>query len=203
MALFINEYSKYIILILFLAYLAGCFVQKHSTDIMQKIIIYVIHFWGFLCLLLKNLNLQLIGFYLLQLVLIGAIMIGYHLVYKNCNSQLTNHICMFFVLSMIVLTRINFSEAFRQYVFWVIGFCGLMVLPLVFKRGEVFRKYPAIYAMLGILLLALVVLVGSTSHGAKLNLNIGPVSFQPSEFVKVVFIIFIAFLQYIVYFLYI
>lgn len=196
MALFINEYSKYIILILFLVYLAGCFVQKHSTDIMQKIIIYVIHFWGFLCLLLKNLNIQLIGFYLLQLVLIGAIMIGYHFVYKNCNSQLTNHICMFFVLSMIVLTRINFSEAFRQYVFWVIGFCGLMVFPLFFKRGVVFRKYPAIYAMLGILLLALVVLVGSTSYGAKLNLNIGPVSFQPSEFVKVVFILFIASMLY-------
>lgn len=196
MASIIAENAKYIILILFLVYLVGCFVHKKATDIMQKIIIYVIHFFGFLCLLLKNMEIQLIGFYLLQVLMISIIMIGYHLIYKNGCALITNHICMFFVISMIILTRISFGEAFRQFVFWGSGVLGMMLLPLLMKKGEVFRKYPAIYAIAGIVLLGLVVVIGATSYGAKLHLNIGPISFQPSEFVKVVFIIFIASMLY-------
>ncbi|MBE5887381.1 MAG: FtsW/RodA/SpoVE family cell cycle protein [Lachnospiraceae bacterium] len=192
MALLIVENSKYIILILFLCYLLGCVIQNKTTDIMQKILIYVIHFFGFLCLLLRNVGIQLIGFYLLQLLMISGILIGYQLIYKNGNPLLTNHICMFFVISMTVLTRISFGEAFRQYVFWVIGVCGMMIIPVLMKKENVFRRCPVIYAVVGIVLLGLVVLIGATSYGAKLHLNIGPISFQPSEFVKAVFIIFIA-----------
>lgn len=192
MATIIAQNSKYLILILFIAYLAGCFIQKKTTDIMQKILIYVIHFFGFLCLLLKSVDVQLIGFYLLQLILISAIMIGFQLVYKGGSALLTNHICMCFVISMIVLTRISFGEAFRQFLFWVVGFCGMMLIPVVMQKVEVFRKYPAIYAIVGVLLLGLVVVVGAKSYGAKLHLNIGPITFQPSEFVKLVFIMFIA-----------
>lgn len=196
MASFIAENSKYIILILFLGYLVGCVIRKKTIDIIQKILIYVIHFFGFLCLLLQNVDIQMIGFYLLQVVLISGIMIGYQLVYKKGYSLLTNHICMFFVISMIVLTRISFGEAFRQFVFWVVGVCGMMIIPVLMKKGDVFRKYPAIYAVVGIVLLGLVVLIGATSYGAKLHLSIGPISFQPSEFVKVVFIFFIAAMLY-------
>ena len=196
MSLFIAEYSKYIILILFLVYLVGCVIQNKITDIIQKVLIYVIHFFGFLCLLLKNLDIQLIGFYLLQILLMSVIMIGYHLMYKKGYSLLVNHICMFFVISMIVLTRISFGEAFRQLAFWTVGICGMFIIPLLMKKGNIFRKYPAIYAVVGIVLLALVVLIGATSYGAKLHLNIGPISFQPSEFVKAIFIMFIAAMLY-------
>ena len=74
MSLFIAEYSKYIILILFLVYLVGCVIQNKITDITQKVLIYVIHFFGFLCLLLKNLDIQLIGFYLLQILFMECVL---------------------------------------------------------------------------------------------------------------------------------
>ena len=141
MSIFIAENSKYIILILFLVYLIGCVWNNKCTDIMQKILIYIIHFVGFLCLLVSKGDIQLVGFYLLQILLISGVMIGYHLVYKKGHSLLANHICMFFVISMIMLTRISFGEAFRQFVFWCVGFCGIMILPLLFKKGELFRRY--------------------------------------------------------------
>lgn len=196
MALFITDNSKYIILILFLTYLVGCVIQNKITDIMQKILIYGIHFLGFLCLLLKGMDIQLIGFYLLQVVLISVIMIAYQLIYKTAFPLLTNHICMFFAISMIVLTRISFGEAFRQFMFFVVGTFGMLLIPLLIKEGEMFRKYPIVYAVVGIVLLGLVVLIGATSSGAKLHLSIGPITFQPSEFIKIVFIVFIAAMLY-------
>ena len=196
MASFITDNSKYIILILFLAYLVGCVIQNKITDIMQKILIYGIHFLGFLCLLLKGMDIQLIGFYLLQVVLISVIMIAYQLIYKTAFPLLTNHICMFFAISMIVLTRISFGEAFRQFIFFVVGMFVMLLIPLLIKKGEMFRKYPIVYAVVGIILLGLVVLIGVTSSGAKLHLSIGPITFQPSEFVKIVFVVFIAAMLY-------
>ena len=50
--------------------------------------------------------------------------------------------------------------------------------------------------MIGIILLLLVAVAGSTSYGAKLSLSIAGISVQPSEFVKIIFVFFIASMLY-------
>ena len=49
---------------------------------------------------------------------------------------------------------------------------------------------------MGILGLLSVLVVGVASRGAKLSLTFGPVSIQPSEFVKILFVFFIASMLY-------
>jgi cell division protein FtsW (lipid II flippase) len=46
--------------------------------------------------------------------------------------------------------------------------------------------------MLGLLLLVAEAVLGAVTHGAKLSYSIGGVSFQPSEFVKILFVFFVA-----------
>ena len=41
-------------------------------------------------------------------------------------------------------------------------------------------------------MLAVVLVVGSNVNGAKININIGSFTFQPSEFVKIIFVFFVA-----------
>lgn len=205
MASIIVQISKYLILFLFLGYLFGCFFvfrkgkrteNQRIVYNIQKVFLYAIHFLGFLCLYLQNQDIQLIGFYLMQVILISGIFMLYHMMYKKCSVLLVNNLCMFLVISMIMLTRISFHQAFRQFVFFTVGSIIMVIIPLFLKKGSVFRKYSVVYCVLGILLLGLVVLIGSTEYGAKLNLAIGGLSFQPSEFVKIIFVFFIASMLY-------
>ncbi len=205
MSSIIIQFCKYLILFLFLGYLFGCFFvfrkgkQAEKQKIVynvQKVLVYGIHFLGFLCLYQKQQDFQLIGFYLMQVILISGIFMLFQMIYKKCSVLLINNLCMFFVISMIMLTSISFNQAFRQFVFWTIGSIIMVIIPLFLQKGSIFRKFSVVYCVLGIILLGLVVLIGSTEYGAKLNLAIGGLSFQPSEFVKIIFVFFIASMLY-------
>lgn len=103
---------------------------------------------------------------------------------------------MLLVIGMIMLTRISFDKAFRQFIFLAIGSIVMLIIPLFLQKGSLFRKFSAIYFVVGVALLAVVVAIGATSYGAKLTISIGDFSFQPSEFVKIIFVFFVASMLY-------
>jgi cell division protein FtsW (lipid II flippase) len=53
-----------------------------------------------------------------------------------------------------------------------------------------------VYVIVGVGALGVVAVAGQTSYGAKLSLSIGPLTIQPSEFVKIIFVMFIASMLY-------
>ena len=103
---------------------------------------------------------------------------------------------MLTAISMIILTRISFEKAFRQFIFLAIGCVGMLIIPLFLQKGSLFRRFSAVYFVVGVALLAYVVVMGSISYGAKLNITIAGIAFQPSEFVKIIFVFFIAGMLY-------
>lgn len=205
MASIMIQASKYIILFLFLGYVFGAFyvfrygkhpeIQKKIYT-MQKIFLFVIHGLGFYCLYLQEKSMELVGFYLMQVVLLCVIMMFYHFMYKKCSVLLLNNMCMLLTIGMIILTRISFDKAFRQFIFIAVGSVLMLVIPLFLQKGSVFRNFSAIYFVVGVALLAVVVAIGATSYGAKLTISIGSFSFQPSEFVKILFVFFVASMLY-------
>lgn len=205
MASIFIQASKYSIMFLFLLYIFGAFYvfrfinakrEQKTIFIIQKILLYTIHGLGFLCLYLNNPQDKLVGFYLMQGVLISMFFFFFHIIYKKNNTLLLNNMCMFIVISMIVLTRISFDKAFRQFIFLTLGAIIMLLIPLFLQKGSIFRKYTVIYYVVGVVLLGLVVLIGATDYGAKLVLSIGNLSFQPSEFVKIIFVFFVASMLY-------
>ncbi len=205
MASIMIQASKYIILFLFLGYVFGAFYVFHygkqpekqkKIYIMQKVFLYAIHAIGFLCLYLQEQNTELIGFYLMQVVLITVVFMFYHFMYKRCSVLLINNMCMMLVIGMIMLTSISFDQAFRQFVFIAIGSVIMLIIPLFLQKGSIFRNFSALYFAVGVALLAIVVILGVTSYGAKLSISIGGFSFQPSEFVKIIFVFFVASMLY-------
>ena len=197
--------SKYIILFLFLGYVFSAFnvfrfgkQQEKQKKIytLQKVFLYAIHVIGFLCLYLQAQNTELVGFYLMQAVLISVIFMFYHFMYKRCSVLLINNMCMLLVIGMIMLTRISFDQAFRQFIFIAIGSVLMLVIPLFLQKGSIFRNFSALYFGIGVALLAVVVVLGATSYGAKISISIAGFSFQPSEFVKIVFVFFVASMLY-------
>lgn len=59
------------------------------------------------------------------------------------------------------------------------------------KDGEKLQKMGWIYCGTGLVLL-LAVLLGNKIYGANLVLTVGPVSVQPAEFVKILYVMFVA-----------
>lgn len=197
--------SKYIILFLFLGYVFCAFdvfrfgkqpEKQKKIYTLQKVYLYAIHAIGFLCLYLQTQNTEYVGFYLMQAVLISVIFMFYHFMYKRCSVLLINNMCMLLVIGMIMLTRISFDQAFRQFIFIAIGSVLMLVIPLFLQKGSIFRKFSALYFGIGVALLAVVVVLGATSYGAKISISIAGFSFQPSEFVKIIFVFFVASMLY-------
>ena len=138
----------------------------------------------------------MIGFYLMQLVLLLMMIGSYHLLYKQASELVLNNMCMLIAIGFIILTRLSFEKAFRQFIFVCAGmFIGLLI-PLVLQNMSLFRKLTWVYAVLGIGALAVVAVAGQTSYGAKLSISIGGIAIQPSEFVKIIFVMFIASMLY-------
>lgn len=205
MASIVIQVTKYIILFLFLGYVFGAFYvfrygkqpEKQKTIYtIQKVFLFAIHGLGYMCLYLQDGNTELVGFYLMQVVLLSVIFMFYHFMYKRCSVLLLNNMCMLLVIGMIIQTRLSFDKAFRQFIFIAIGSVIMLIIPLFLQKGSLFRKFSAVYFGVGVTLLAVVVAIGATSYGAKLTISIGGFSFQPSEFVKIIFVFFVATMLY-------
>lgn len=197
----IVQASKYLMIILFLMYTFNCFnIFKYQDDRLRQIniytlqrrLLYLIHLDGFLVLYITTMDIKIIGLYLMQLVLILLIYIIYHRFYKSASELVLNNMCMLICIGMIILTRLSFVKAERQFVFLVAGMLFALIIPLVLQKESKFRNLKYVYAVVGIAALLVVAVAGSTSYGAKLSLTIAGISIQPSEFVKILFVFFIA-----------
>jgi cell division protein FtsW (lipid II flippase) len=201
----IVQASKYILLILFLLYTFLCFhvfrQKYHTSDqrtlyAFQKALIYLIHFTGYLVLYLLSDNIEILAFYLAQVFVFSMIFLFFRLAYRKASELLLNNMIMLLVISMIMLTRLDYDKAIRQFMFVIAGATVVLIIPYILKKISMFRRLTWVYAAVGILSLAIVAVAGSTSYGAKLSISIAGISVQPSEFVKILFVFFIASMLY-------
>lgn len=193
--------SKYLMILFFLIYTFECFhvfkfqgneaEQKRIYHI-QRVLLFLIHLDAFIVLYLITKNIQLIGFYLMQLIILLAIISAYHLLYKHASELVLNNMCMLLAISFIILTRISFERAFKQFIFVCAGSFIALLIPMVLQNMSMFRKLTWLYAIIGVGALTVVAVAGQTSYGAKLSLSFAGISIQPSEFVKILFVMFIA-----------
>ena len=205
MATLMIQVMKYVMLALFGMYVVSSFYilryknkpeYQTVSNIFQRTLIFCVHGLGYLCLYFRNESVELLGFYIMQVILFALIFLFYHFLYKKCSVILLNNMSMLVAIGMIVLTRLSFEKAFRQFIFLAVGALAMMIIPMFLQKGSLFRKLSWIYFVVGVALLAYVVVMGSTSFGAKLTIEIFGFAFQPSEFVKIIFIFFIASMLY-------
>ena len=203
----IVQISKYLMIILFLVYTYECFhvfQKKVATEdkpfcyTIQRMAMYMIHFDAFLVLYLTNeMDKRILGLYGMQLLFIVALQLIYRMAYKNVSELVLNNMCMLMMIGYIVLTRLSIDRVIRQFVFSVVGAIIALFIPVILSRKSMFRKLKWLYAVVGIVLLGIVLVLGATSYGAKLSITIMGITIQPSEFVKIIFVFYIAGMLYI------
>jgi cell division protein FtsW (lipid II flippase) len=76
---------------------------------------------------------------------------------------------------------------------WLLIGLGIVVALAVAVRNDVWlRRYKYTWAAVGVGLLLLTFIFGFETNGARLTLQIGPISGQPSELLKVILVVFLA-----------
>lgn len=196
----IIELSKYLIIILFTVYTLYCFTVFRSHDkkrqnrvfTKQRVIMILIHLICYLLLYLDTKNIKILILYLCQLAFLLLTIGIYQLVYKKLSRLILNNMLMLLVISFVMLTRISYDSAIRQFVMAAAAIAVCLVVPFIMDRFKYLDRFGWIYAGAGLLLLLMVLVLGESKYGAKNWIEIAGFSLQPSEFVKIIFIFFIA-----------
>ena len=100
--------------------------------------------------------------------------------------------CMLISIGLIMITRLNYGSAVKQFIFAVLGSVFGLVVPVIIRKMKSLIDWTYIYAGVGLGALTLVAVFAATSGGAKLGFEIAGIGIQPSEFVKILFVFFVA-----------
>ncbi len=205
MVQYITNLSKYFITIFILLYTLECFlVFSHKKEkarrgcyIRQIIYLILIHFFCFLNVCLKTGETKYLIFYLsLSLITLSAVEVM-PIIYRNINRLLINNLCMLSSIGLVMLVRLNYSEALMQLIIISVSFAVAGFIPFTMKKLKKIPNNPYIYALIGIVALALTYLLGNMKKGSKLSVSLFGFSFMPSEFVKISFVFFVAGMLYL------
>ncbi len=192
--------SKYLIVILMILFTYQCFsiFKKHGQEAREQ----VLHKQLVLTILLDIVTFGILfiqTFDIKYLILVAqviayiiAIRILYRIFYKKGSFLLVNNMCMLLSIGFIILARLNFEQAEKQFLIVVIGSGISLLVPVVIRRVKLLRDLTWLYGIIGIILLMAVLALSKVTGGANLSIEIGGITFQFSELVKITFVFFMA-----------
>lgn len=202
MVTIINEISKYLIIFFMVLYTVKCFTvlkpvkedKKNRALNVQIFYVFIIHFLCFLTLYLNYMDIKILVFYLFQIVVSVIYMVSYHSIYKKSSRLITNNMSFLLLIGYVMLTRLDFGLAKKQFAFATIMLVITAFIPLMIKKMKNLCNYNVFYAITGIAFLLTVFIpgLGINKYGSRNWIGIGSFSLQPMEFVKIIFVFFLA-----------
>ncbi|MBR1477924.1 MAG: FtsW/RodA/SpoVE family cell cycle protein [Lachnospiraceae bacterium] len=200
MQFYIIELSKYVLTVLMCTYvltdiIALKFAENNGSSlyyVIQNLIMVLVQFYIFLVLTFVSSDYRYLFFFTFIQVFLFSTLFLVTFVYEHVNRLLLNNICMMLGIGLSVISRLSFDKAVRQFVISVLSVIVGMFVPFIFSKVKTFKKFTWAYALLGITMLGAVLLYSGVVHGSKISFTLFKITFQPSEFVKIIFIFFVA-----------
>ena len=127
-----------------------------------------------------------------QVVFFIVALIVYQIAYKRLSKLVLNNMLMLIMISFIMLARLSYDKAIRQFVFVCVTMLACLIIPVIIEKVKYLKSFGWIYGISGLLLLMMVLAFGSKVYGATNWITIAGFGFQPSEFVKIIFVFFVA-----------
>ena len=198
---YFTEISKYIIIAILCSFALISVVLLFSKNktvtkclgFIQIIMIFVIQAISFCHMTIIGKNEDYIFLYLFSQILLIAILGLVHLIYEGGNIVLLNNMCMLLGIGFIMISRLDFNRAIRQIIIVAFSVIISIFIPELIKKLHFWRQLSWIYGILGIGALSAVLVLGKHYGGSKISYTIADtITFQPSEFVKILFLFFLA-----------
>lgn len=190
----------YIIVIVFALYTLFCFTafrgnnknRQNRIFRRQRECIFTIQLLCHLLLYFKDKDFRILVLYALQVIVFFVAIHIYQIFYRGLSKLVLNNMIMFIMISIVMLERIKLDDAVRQFIIAACGMAACILVPVIIKKFTYIDKLGWQYALLGIVLLVVVFFIGTEKYGARNWLRIAGFEFQPSEFVKLLFVFFAA-----------
>lgn len=196
----IVELSKYALILLIALYTCLTFAsvkakKKKTADLMlgeMTFIMFVLQIVADLVLYLKLDNPDLIYFFGFQILFLLLTTLLFRMIYKDIHRTILANMCMLLNIGLIMLTRINYEKAVRQFQIMIPAMLVALVVPAVIRKWKAIQNYEMAYGIAGIVLLGVVLVLSQTTYGANLSFTVAGITVQPSEFVKILFVFYVA-----------
>lgn len=200
MEIYITELSKYFITLFMALYTLECFLVFRYQDeesrsgcyVRQNLLMFLVHFSCFLVICFETGNIEYLLFYVLQQILLFATVMLFRMVYPKGNRLIVNNMCLLLSIGFVILTRLSFEKAIKQFFIVTVSIVAGMLIPYFIHKLKFLKGLIWVYAAVGIIALGIVLVLGAVTYGSKISYSIAGVTFQPSEFVKIVFVFFLA-----------
>lgn len=197
---YIVELSKYLIAIFMAVYTLSCFLAmgiRHERGrkwlyVVQNIMMFLVQTFSFLALSIVSDNIKYLYFYVFIQIFLFATITIVTLVYEQCNRLLLNNMCMLLGIGLCMISRLSLQKAEKQYIIVIASFIVSLLIPFLFGKIRFWKKFTWLYAAIGISMLSTVLILGEVTHGSKISFTVHDITFQPSEFVKILFVFFLA-----------
>lgn len=204
MQYYIVEFSKYVIAFLIGIYTLESFIalakrrgnENTKVFVRQNVYMFFIQFLAYLSMCLQTGQIEYLFFYaFLQIALFSTIIL-YQMIYPKSNRLLVNNMCLLLSIGFIMLTRLDYDKAMKQFFIVVVSLAAALIIPFFVHRLRFIKHLKWLYGTVGIAALGMVLVLGQVTQGAKITYSIAGITLQPSEFVKIIFVFFIASLLY-------
>lgn len=189
-------FSRYILTVLMAVYTFQCFSvfrlpagkERDGIYTRQVISMSLIYLISFITLFLKYGDTGLLKFYALTQMILWALIMLYRYMYPEASKLLVNNMCMLMSIGFVILARLNFGKAKKQFIVALISIAMAVVIPYILKKFKRLRRFYVLLAAAGVAALVFVLVFSTAINGSKLNIKLFGISFQASEFVKIIFV---------------
>lgn len=170
--------------------------NRNRYILLQRLVMYVIHFILFAVIYMYSENVNIIIFYAAQVAFFVLGNIVLKKMYKNYHEPLMNLMMFMLMIGFAIITRISYTKGIRQFAICVFSSVITLCIPKVMEKSKKIRNYSYLFGIFGIGALALVYVIGNVTSGAKLSIDLKVITVQPSEFVKISFVLFLSGILY-------
>lgn len=193
------EISKYVTTALMTVYTLCCLAslygglgQKKVMYAVQCLLVFLIQLCFFWELAVKSRDMEYVYFGLFAQAVFLVISVLTPMVYEKADRLLLSGMCLLLGTGFAVISRISLKKAVKQYVIVLISLIIALLIPWMLAKFKSWKGLTWVYGLTGALLLSLVLIMGEVTHGSRLSFTIKDITFQPSEFVKIIFLFFLA-----------
>lgn len=194
------ELSKYILVVNILLYTLISYLALRVDDrerkgfvfVLQCMMILLNHIIGSLVLLFSRQDFTYLFFPMFQMIAVFAYLVLIRALYPKSNRLILCHIAMLLSVGFVILTRLSITRSVRQFIIVAASLVIGLIVPSFMKHFKLIKRSELIFAATGVVVLGAVLVSGRLTNGSKLSFSVFGLSFQPSEFVKIIYVIFIA-----------
>jgi len=189
-------FMNYILVLLLLLFILHVLIQYRNSSrdkevslMLGKIIILGIGLIGHGTIVSINgfndLSMEIIGLNLI--VLVCFLLLSHYIPFME--PVVWHMIALLHLIGSIMLHRLDPQLALRHNMIAILGFVIMLFIGYIVSKIKFFNKMAYVYMLVAI---GMLLMVNSTTNGATNWFSYGGISFQPSEFVKIVFVFFLA-----------